>query len=748
MVTINVYGGTYKAGIKGDSSKFNSVLYMPGNADVNIFNGEFVSVAENTHIISIPYSSVGLDLTITGGKYDASQGIDVIYSISDPATDHANENQVSISNGKFIGGSSGITQINENNSFGKFITGGTFTTSDGTTKADVSSYIPTGAALSQDEDGTIVTDEDATVAEIDGVPYTSLNAAIANVKDGETIVVTKDIPNATGISVPSNSDFTIDFGGHTYTLSAPGAGSTGTETNGFQFLKNSDITLRNGTIRIDEENASFVPTEDRKPIMRVIQNYANLTLDDMHIYAENQYGREDYVLSFNCGNITFKGDTDVITTNDNTVAFDVCYWQDGGYTEGVKVAFDDDYTGTIKGVILYDSTDKDKAVLTVNGNGYIGDIVKSASTKNGQTITVSGGTFGDSVADVAVTPDYELVSGGEYTYYTTLSDAMAAANDGDTINFVGDKSAITVHTVTFVNNGVKTTVEVTDSITLPNPDSRNGYTFGGWRCGNTVYKAGETVTINSNTTFTAIWNAINIPDTYDIDLIVSDGGEAKTNFSNASAGTTITVTVTPDEGYELDYITVDGERISGTSFKMPDHDVTVRVYFTDGTSALPFTDVSANQWFYDAVAYVYTNGMMEGDSATTFNPDGQMTRAMFWAVLGRIDGANITGANWIDTARNWAMSKGVSDGTDPNGLVTREMMVTMLWRYVGEPASDYSLSAYTDANSVSDWAAEAMSWALETGVIEGVTATTLQPQGTATRAQCATIFMRYDALVA
>ena len=85
---------------------------------------------------------------------------------------------------------------------------------------------------------------------------------------------------------------------------------------------------------------------------------------------------------------------------------------------------------------------------------------------------------------------------------------------------------------------------------------------------------------------------------------------------------------------------------------------------------------------------------------------------------------------------------------DPDGSITREQLVTMLWRYVGEPASDYSLSAYTDANSVSDWAAEAMSWALETGVIEGVTATTLQPQGTATRAQCATIFMRYDALVA
>ena len=237
---------------------------------------------------------------------------------------------------------------------------------------------------------------------------------------------------------------------------------------------------------------------------------------------------------------------------------------------------------------------------------------------------------------------------------------------------------------------------------------------------------------------------INIPDTYDIDLVVGEGGEAKTNFSNASAGTTITITVTPDEGYELDYITVDGERISGTSFKMPDHDVTVRVYFTDGTSSLPFTDVRAGQWFYDAVAYVYTNGMMEGDSATTFNPDGTMTRAMFWAVLGRIDGATITGANWVETARSWAMAEGVSDGTDPNGLVTREQMVTMLWRYAGEPESSASLSAYTDADSVSDWAETAMRWAIDEGIITGMTDTTLVPQGTATRAQCAAIFMRFD----
>ncbi len=372
---------------------------------------------------------------------------------------------------------------------------------------------------------------------------------------------------------------------------------------------------------------------------------------------------------------------------------------------------------------------------------------------------IAGGNFSSQlpVEYLAKTLTAELYSRSNpdapYSYYPSVAAAQAAAQPGDVITDLTNVAPGAADvTITFdYSNGSVSTVDskVGATVNLPTP-TRNGYTFGGWRVNNssTVVKGGTSYTVTADTTFTAIWNAINIPDTYDIELIVGEGGEAKASYSNASAGTTITITVAPDEGYELDYITVDGERISGTTFKMPDHDVTVRVYFTDGTSALPFTDVSANQWFYDAISYVYTNGMMEGDSATTFNPDGRMTRAMFWAVLGRIDGATITGANWVETARSWAMAEGVSDGTNPNDYVTREMMVTMLWRYAGEPASEESLSAYTDAASVSDWAAEAMSWALETGVIEGVTATTLQPQGTATRAQCATIFMRYDALVA
>ena len=156
--------------------------------------------------------------------------------------------------------------------------------------------------------------------------------------------------------------------------------------------------------------------------------------------------------------------------------------------------------------------------------------------------------------------------------------------------------------------------------------------------------------------------------------------------------------------------------------------------------------VKTGDWFYDAVAYVYSNGLMDGTSATTFEPNANMTRAMVWAILARIDGETVTGANWIDTARAWAMAEGVSDGTDPNGLVTREQFATMLWRYAGEPASSYSLAKFTDNASVSDWASTAMSWAVEKGIITGVTESTLVPQGHATRAQCAAMLMRFAEL--
>lgn len=236
---------------------------------------------------------------------------------------------------------------------------------------------------------------------------------------------------------------------------------------------------------------------------------------------------------------------------------------------------------------------------------------------------------------------------------------------------------------------------------------------------------------------------VSVPETYGIELIAGEGGEAKTNLTNASAGTKITVTATPDEGYELAYITVDGERISGASFTMPAHDVTVRVYFTDAAAPV-FVDVDSGDWFYDYVQYVARNGLMEGTGEGRFDPDGTMTRAMFWAVLARIDGETITGDGWKTLAQNWAVSSGISDGTSADALITREQMVTMFYRYAGSPvAGGMAISEFTDGAYVSDYATDAVAWALSEGVLTGMGDGLLSPQGTATRAQAAAMLMRF-----
>ena len=165
--------------------------------------------------------------------------------------------------------------------------------------------------------------------------------------------------------------------------------------------------------------------------------------------------------------------------------------------------------------------------------------------------------------------------------------------------------------------------------------------------------------------------------------------------------------------------------------------------------ALPFVDVSANDWFYEDVAYVYAQGIMTGSTATSFTPNDAMTRAMVWTVLGRMDGASVEGGTpWYALAQSWAVSSNVSDGTGPNDSITREQLVTMLYRQAGSPEVGVSelalLGRFTDGETVSAWAEEPMAWAVSQGVLTG-DGDLLNPQAAATRAQVAAILARYCA---
>lgn len=247
---------------------------------------------------------------------------------------------------------------------------------------------------------------------------------------------------------------------------------------------------------------------------------------------------------------------------------------------------------------------------------------------------------------------------------------------------------------------------------------------------------------------------VNLPDAMSYPVVVepSEHGSVTASSDWAVVGSEVTLTVTPDEGWRLGSLSAvgpDGAQLALRSlgggkytFTMPGGKVTVNAVFVRG-EGLGFTDVAPGAWYYDAVAYVSENGLMNGVDTGIFDPDGSLTRAMVWTILARIEGADTEGGEtWYAKARDWAMETGVSDGTDAMGAITREQLVTMLWRSRGEPVVDFLLTA-RDADSISSWAYEAMRWAVSEGIIEGDENGFISPAATATRAQAAAIIMRF-----
>ena len=176
---------------------------------------------------------------------------------------------------------------------------------------------------------------------------------------------------------------------------------------------------------------------------------------------------------------------------------------------------------------------------------------------------------------------------------------------------------------------------------------------------------------------------------------------------------------------------------------------------------LPFTDVKESDWFYDAVVYAYINELFNGTSATTFSPNGTTTRSMLVTVLWRMEGAptvnstnpftDVAAGTWYTDAVVWANDAGIVNGTsattfDPDGSVTREQIATILYRYAKIKGWDISgassLSTFLDGAQASDWAARAMEWTYAEGLITGKNGGRLDPQGQASRAEVATILMR------
>ena len=270
--------------------------------------------------------------------------------------------------------------------------------------------------------------------------------------------------------------------------------------------------------------------------------------------------------------------------------------------------------------------------------------------------------------------------------------------------------------------------------------------------------------------------------TYKVTVATVSNGSAKASASTAAKDATVTVTLSPDKGYKLDKITVtdaSGKEIATTkksdtsyTFTMPASAVTVKVAYVKDDAAVVepttgFSDVADKDWFADAVKYVADKGMMNGTSKTTFGPNDSTTRGMIVTVLYRLENepsaaaasfTDVVSGQYYTDAVAWANANGIVTGYGngkfgPNDVVTREQLAAILYRYaqykkydvsVGE---DTNILSYADVQSVSAYAIPAMQWAGGAGIVNGSNGK-LNPQNNATRAEVATMLMRYCEKVA
>ncbi len=636
---------------------------------------------------------------ISGGTYTSAYQVAVLCGNDNPGGDGGINAKATayISGGTFTGGTGvkGQALSAGKNTGDPLITGGTFS-------SDVSTYVSKSAAISTDSGKTVVTlkPSDNAVASVvkngQTLYYTSLNDAVAEARDGETVEVLESTTISSALEIKNN--ITIDGNGNTVTADK----CVGLYIKAdLSKLTVTDLTLKGvlpeGSLAGEGGTGSFMGIGTYNGCYGVGDlQLTNVTIDGFSYglyFGKNPAG----------GNGPYNENPVSVTANNLTVQN--CYIK-GAYFEKLT---DSTFTSC---KFLNNGTDDTKVESGFRTWMCGVDInLKNGSYKN---ISFVGCTFTNNGANSGTALLIKARDDGNYGETTSLDGATVsgctfANNHGTTpvilgepgkgnktpvnvsiqsdVKYTSNVAAASNFTVTFNSNGgteyATQLVEASSEITLPTP-SKSGYIFLGWRCGENTYNAGATVKVTADMAFSAVWG--NLPD------------------------------VKPDT--------------------KPDQPV---------VTEFPFYDVAASAWYYDAVKYVYDKGLMDGVDTHEFAPNATLTRAMVWTILARAEGVDTTGgASWYAKAQEWVVAKGVSDGENPNAAITRQELVTMLYRLAGSPSVTGSLTA-PDASSVSSWAKDAMLWAMNLGLVEGDENGAVTPTATATRAQAAALIMRYTA---
>ena len=617
---------------------------------------------------------------------------------------------------------------------------------EGVTAADIADKIDGNVIVD-----TYYTDADMnTTVTIGGTPVATaeqLKNAIANAKDGDTIVLTAGTYElGADECIILNKKLTIQGTGEDTIIKGSGATNYGnglfTFTGGSEGSVLKDLTIEytstgaqraavyfdggftdgdtNNVTKI--QNVNFVGDSSLKDIGSELAITSTYTTGGFIEITGCSFKNFAYAMYFNA--------IHDLTIADNTI--------DGTKYNAINIAGDSDKYDCSNIVI------RDNVLTNISYAGY------------DEPAYSSGIRIGQNVSSVTLeNNDITMLNGKDGIFFDEGGNAYVA---------------------TFMNMGNVVRMAVSNEngeVTMPAAPSRAGYSFRGWYDGHNLYAAGQTVQISKDTTFVAQWSD-NTPY-YTITVKDADNGTVTCYAKSAAKGADVTLTVKADVGYQLDKLTVtdasgnviDVEKVNNTTytFVMPGSKVTVEAVFAPTTvepSDLPFTDVSTSDWFYGAVKFVYENGLMDGVGNNLFAPNATLNRAMAVTILYRLEGApavttdagfnDVAAGTWYTDAVNWAAANNIVNGVegnnfDPTGSLTREQMATVLYRYAQYKGADVSasgdLSGFADSANVSSWAADAVKWAVGTGLVNGVEGNALAPQGTSTRAQAATVLMRF-----
>lgn len=450
----------------------------------------------------------------------------------------------------------------------------------------------------------------------------------------------------------------------------------------------------------------------------------------------------------------------------------------------IYILADDDYTlkimGTDDGTMTYDVQD-----IEMSDGQTVGEkVFENVTLTSGKIMTSTV-----SVENVIDVPLYVL-GDDDQPEFKVLPDGQGTEIPLNTIAVIFDANG------GFVSTASMQTRADGKLTSWPTP-TRTGYTFNGWFTSasggaslatdtvfakdTTVYAQWTAVSVNPDptpgpnnpvgpTNPGSSWNDYTPPTTYTITTPTTPNGTVVVSPKSASKGSTVTITATPDTGYQLTTLTVtdnNGKEVSLTdkgsgayAFTMPSSKVSINAVFQliKTPWSNPFTDVSTGAWYYDAVKFVSENGLMNGIGNSLFAPEANLSRGMLTQILYNKEGqpavtdnSTFTDVNpgaWYSVAVSWASEKGIVGGYSnglfgPNDNITREQLAVMLWRYAGKPVPPNLLLNFTDANLVSDYAIDAMRWAVDKGIINGKGNGILDPGGYATRAEAAQMLKNY-----